>query len=481
MALILSDFHTKTHSETLGDVTLRFIDGVDTPRLEKLVRKAESDRSFTVQALYHQLDKPIIELNQLEVLSNAELIKLGKVFSQEQLNRNLEEVADDDFFRSFRDAVKGKIWDDYRMSSEALLKLSNNMSGLFNNVATGLVNKQLSDVINKVSDYYLNQAEKIGKMVNESTLLQRKSVSEAMNWSKISDSKFIFPKANVAVPTLNKLFDTQETISKRLLEIINKQLPLPTDFGLDFITQQINSISKWVSVNSDIFSNISDFWKDFEQKYRIREEKAVRVLRKYNWFVSPSLRERFVFDVVKLSSRKGNQRKAVNKLFWDYFSENEFQNLEFVVEKWADNPIFKPRMKIFRDCVSMLKNAKKKDNPANVLIPTLIAQIEGIAIAYRKKKGFKFTANKQKERQQEWRLWFVSETTNQAVLSQQMLELTNYIFFDVLFQTAIPGQPLDNPFTFSRHKIQHGEFFRYGRKDNLIRAFLVLDFLAALK
>lgn len=34
--------------------------------------------------------------------------------------------------------------------------------------------------------------------------------------------------------------------------------------------------------------------------------------------------------------------------------------------------------------------------------------------------------------------------------------------------------------TFNRHKIMHGEYLKYGRIDNTIRAFLILDFLATL-
>lgn len=74
-----------------------------------------------------------------------------------------------------------------------------------------------------------------------------------------------------------------------------------------------------------------------------------------------------------------------------------------------------------------------------------------------------------------------TSAVNQNIMTESMLELTNYIFFEVLFQSAYHDQPLGNPYTFSRHKIMHGEFLTYGRKDNVIRAFLILDFLAALK
>lgn len=50
----------------------------------------------------------------------------------------------------------------------------------------------------------------------------------------------------------------------------------------------------------------------------------------------------------------------------------------------------------------------------------------------------------------------------------------------VICQKSQIGKPLEAPFTFSRHKILHGGYVKYGRIDNTIRAFLVLDFLASL-
>jgi len=56
-------------------------------------------------------------------------------------------------------------------------------------------------------------------------------------------------------------------------------------------------------------------------------------------------------------------------------------------------------------------------------------------------------------------------------------ELANEVFLNILFQGSQRGEPLKTPFTFNRHKIMHGEYVKYGRIDNTIRAFLILDFL----
>ena len=64
------------------------------------------------------------------------------------------------------------------------------------------------------------------------------------------------------------------------------------------------------------------------------------------------------------------------------------------------------------------------------------------------------------------------------VLTTQLDDLANDIFLNILFQRSQKGKPLATPFSFNRHKIIHGESIKYGRKDYLIRAFMVLDLLA---
>jgi len=105
-----------------------------------------------------------------------------------------------------------------------------------------------------------------------------------------------------------------------------------------------------------------------------------------------------------------------------------------------------------------------------LVIPTLIAQIDGIRLEFMNRNGLSFWT-----KDKYWKQWFKGQTPN-----PNLLDLANDIFLNILFQRSDPGEPLGIPFTFSRHKIMHGEYLRYGRIDNTIRAFLILDFLATL-
>ena len=53
---------------------------------------------------------------------------------------------------------------------------------------------------------------------------------------------------------------------------------------------------------------------------KIAEHKAISVLRKYKWFIAPSMPINIVFRIVKLAETKGRHDKEINDLFVNYFS-----------------------------------------------------------------------------------------------------------------------------------------------------------------
>ncbi len=237
-----------------------------------------------------------------------------------------------------------------------------------------------------------------------------------------------------------------------------------------YISEMLQFWQEWIEENKRLFDNYTKFWQIFQEQYKITEQEAIQILRKYKWFITPSLPSDFVFVVVEIGRKPSNQRSAMNRLFVTYFSSNNFINLENLVDGWKTNAIFKPRMKIFRDCIFIMRNAKGRQNPSNSVLPTLIAQIDGIRVEFMKRNGLSFW-----EKDKVWKKLFKDQTPN-----QDLSNLVNDIFLNILFQKSQPGVPLETPFTFNRHKVMHGEYLKYGRIDNTIRAFLILDFLSSL-
>lgn len=59
-----------------------------------------------------------------------------------------------------------------------------------------------------------------------------------------------------------------------------------------------------------------------------------------------------------------------------------------MVDKWSNNPLFKRRIKIIKDCVNIMKVSGNDINYSNLVVPTLIAQIDGIQNEFMKLNGF---------------------------------------------------------------------------------------------
>ena len=420
--------NVKSLSKTLGKLELKYISIGDLEFFNKLIGKVADDKEFVVKVLYHQLITPKIQLTEFSKIPGEELIGLGRDFvrHEEHTFKYFKETTDAEFFTNFRRAIKiyyQKYVEQLQATLRPMIESSKRMFETFNKQYAGII-KQNTYITESIRAF-----SKIAKQFEE----------------------FQFHIAESLRPAIE-----QYQLTARLLS--------------EALTPQINFWQKWVERNKAIFDDYAGFWQRFQEQYKITEQEAIRVLGKYKWFITPSLPLSFVFASVKIGRRGGNQRKAINRLFVNYFSQGNFRNLENLVNGWETNEIFKPRMKILRDCVSMMKKTDRKCNPSNVVLPTLIAQIDGIRIKFMNQNNLSFWSS-----EEYWKGLYRSQTSNQELLS-----LANNIFLNILFQSSQPGQPLETPFTFNRHKIMHGEYLRYGRIGNTIRAFLILDFLATL-
>jgi hypothetical protein len=256
---------------------------------------------------------------------------------------------------------------------------------------------------------------------------------------------------------------------------------------IEAITPQINLWKGWVEANDKIFKNTWGHLYDFQKDYEITTKTAIKLFRRYKWLVSPSLPMPVIYEVVKLDGKSGRQDKHINNMFIRFFSAKDWSELEVMVGGWKKNPLLKKRYKIICDCVAAIKKTDGKyTNVANAVLPSLIAQIDGAVSDYLRSKGIVWDVDYGED--------VISRTGNVAkkgrktqftnvkspVLSSQFDDLSNEIFLNILLQSSHRGVPLKTPFNFNRHKIMHGESVEYGRKDYLIRAFLLLDFLAGL-
>jgi len=290
--------------------------------------------------------------------------------------------------------------------------------------------------------------------------------------------------------SLQKIAKFAESTSgfTRSLKSFMEQYQSLTKTIVNSLKPQIDIWQKWAEENKRVFDSFSEYWKKFEERYNVAEVKTVKILGKYKWFITPSFPMTSVFEIVKIDGEKGRQDKVINNLFIEYFRRDNWKNLEEMVKEWKNKPLFKKRYKILSDCVAMLKIRTKRLNEVNVILPSLIVQIDGILSDYLELKKVSWDRNyedcwvehrKSKVKKVGRKTKF--RNLNPKVLTTKLNDLASDIFLNILFQKAQKGKPLETPFNFNRHKIIHGENVRYGRKDYLVRAFMILDFLSYLK
>lgn len=249
---------------------------------------------------------------------------------------------------------------------------------------------------------------------------------------------------------------------------------------------QINIWQTWANRNNDVFKEINNYWVKFQNDYHIAEKQAVRILRKHKWFVTPSFPAHFIFKIIKHDHSAGEQDIFIDQLFINFFQANNWRNLTVIVNSWKKNKLLFKRYNILSDCLKVIKSepTRKINSIVNVVLPTLITQIDGALSDYLDLQGIAYGCSYDDgKRNGKIIVGRKSGFKNKKFkpLTPEFEDLVNDVFLNILFQRTQIGKPLSTPFNFNRHKIIHGEDTNYGKVDYLIRAFMFLDYLSYIK
>jgi len=206
-------------------------------------------------------------------------------------------------------------------------------------------------------------------------------------------------------------------------------------------------------------------------------------------------------NVINYLVENRSELRNLESFIIKYYSENSWQKLDVIVEGWNDCSKISERLPILKDCFEAVRISDGSNfNVANVVIPTLVAQIEGIkeelldipSDEFRDRvKGrvsFEFIpANgaltngqkkKGKKQDEEFLCHFIEEafSTHYA-----------YAFYEIIINGLFKNsyefdedkKKDNNPINLNRHKILHGDkaLLDYGTQENLVRLFLYLDFI----
>lgn len=438
-------------SPTLGKLTFRMFLAKDEGIILKYLNEYDDSEFICNMFILHQLTSPMITIEVLEGLNSLEI----KYILTEYLKINNL----DNYF-NFNE---GNVYDNFK---EGLVNYQNH---LLKPILTH--RKQIIDSIEQTLDLITIPQGISSYILNSQELIMDQMVEVSKTMNTIQQS--------ISLPQLNeyiRLFDFSAAYSAIAIQKI--------------IEPQINLWTNWININKNLIQGISyvnTFWDEVFEKYNISRTKALTCIKKYNWFITPSMYTYIVKDIISACKKPSrNKYHEINKVFVNYFLENDCRNIDEFVRNWETNPIFKGRMKIIRDCVNIIKNCPENVNFSNLVVPTLIAQIDGIQQEFMKQNGlvvdynivYDLEGNKQKdEHGQNIRF---KEYYRELTSDDKFSDAINDVFLDVLLQDTKPRQDYKTSIHFSRNKILHGKNIKYGKKDYVVRCFMILDFLHGL-
>ena len=259
----------------------------------------------------------------------------------------------------------------------------------------------------------------------------------------------------------------------------------------------MEEVFKLMRANEEVFKIFSTIQLEHKKNFRkIIDIKKKEFLLQNGWMLSPYLLGR---DIQKQLNNKDILKKKnceINTIYKNFFCNNDYQELEAMVHSWKRNKYFKLRQKIFLDCVEILKVLKirRTVNPSTIILPVLIAQIDGITSEYAKSEGLIMNRTRLEKKGGEKiddKFKWIWELPYHNIPDINALRILQEFLFSKAFPSGqkdpknnseIPKKVKLRPFfKFSRHKIMHGEDYRYGNIDNTLRVFIILDFLSCLK
>ncbi|MBS6827953.1 MAG: hypothetical protein KH189_07460 [Methanobrevibacter smithii] len=516
-------------NNTLGTLELRPIFDDDLNYLLKNINESLDGESLCKGFIINQLNSPEISIERLNDLNQSEIKNILERYLKcnnmdEYFNFSENSVYDDfkDGVIAYREHIIKPFEDNYdKMVDSIRNSLSSlniyggledyilnthiaSMQLMANNLGVSQAVKNLkymaditSPIIDALNTSAISQAmdavdsarRTMGNLV-ESNMVAISQATAATDTARKMTNSVVEPHMLAISQTLSDMDAISETI-KNLDSIFNNSAISQAAMILNAIQPQISFWNDWLNNNRQIFKFYEDsnaFWKNVRKHYNISKKKALTCIKKYNWFISPSMDPSIVYNIVSVCKSDSKSKWGdINHVFYDYFLEDDCEKLNLFVDNWSSNPIFEGRMKIIRDCVEIIKNHPKNVNFSNLVVPVLISQIDGIQMEFMNQRGLKvdkkkvvcdFEGNRKKDEhgQNIKHRQYIRELTS----NDEFLDAMNDVFLDVLFQHTERGEDHKTSIKFSRHKIMHGEHFTYGRKYNAIRCFMILDFFHGL-
>lgn len=457
-------------TESIGDLEFKHILDEDIIFIENCLNEDMDNEHFCKQFLINQMINPELAFDDFNEMENNEIsLILEEYLEIEGLGKYFDFESSDDTYTIFKEGMecyKNYVTSIAKEQQEALMKSANAVINSFE-----LPESLLS---------YLKGAE-------EAAIVAMSGISQVANAMNQSHIAVTMAEAGKALETINQIYIPD--IGSQVFNMVNSSAFLSATNAAKVLAQQVSIWQDLLSANESIIratQGFALFWEKFQQQYHIPILEAQKCLKKYHWFISPNMDPYVVYDIMEVcNSSSRHKRKEINNILINYFLENDCEKLDMMSNRWSLNPLFEGRMKIIKDCINLLKSNENNINSANLIVPTLIPQIEGVQTQFMKLNGlyidfgivYKSDGELLKDEsgnQIDKKSYF-----RQLTLNNEYYDIMNDVFLDVLFKKTKPREDCTS-INFSRNKILHGESTGYGRRKNMIRCFMILDFLSEL-
>ena len=278
----------------------------------------------------------------------------------------------------------------------------------------------------------------------------------------------------LSMKTISEVSNTVTTMKAASDAISNT---VATFLAFEKLTNPLHQICKFNDYISTIkipdlyipkISRIAETINSFQnniKKICTSMDKISSILAEYNYLLPLTLPLGVYSDLLEYlnnTKESANREKEIDNLLLKLFSYKKWEMASEIVSKLNNNDkINTKRIVILEDCIKVLKRNSRK-TAANTILPVLIAQIDDIWVD--------ILGSKDKDK---------LKNTIKNMKNDKYANPARELLVDILFQytrTAIPVKS-----DFCRNKILHGEEVEYGSINNVIRAFLIIEFLDSIK
>ncbi len=309
-------------------------------------------------------------------------------------------------------------------------------------------------------------------------------------------SKFTSPK----FPVIDMSFYNDSHIHSVMQSAHNAMQQIDFESLYNSFSPALQSLRNFEQTFQSFYKNNSATWNTLANIVKNAEEyHTLEALLEHGWVISPYLLDDGFLKQQMSSTVLNMKNKEVNEKFINYFLKDNWKVVEGMLANWESNLIFKKRIKIFKDTLQLLRayrSTRINKSGVNIclfIVPTLIAQIEGISteiaislgLQKNKERKWVIEGEKQTYEDHEW-MWQLPADGYDS----HPIELLETFLFTYAVNTKLytpnPKRKTEKlakrPFAnFIRHKIMHGETYRHGQIDHVLRLLLILDFLATIQ